>query len=108
MPAKKKFWSGKVTRESHALNLENKVFTKKPKGIARSLKRSAEHSQNKKTTAFRSAMSMLNFYINRAGRSLTPGNKARLQKAKDELRQLFHRPYAKLTNRNQTNIKGSH
>ena len=84
-------WSARVTRESHALALENKVFRKSPGQIARSLKRSAEHSRARKSTPFRSAMSMLNFYINRAGKNLSPAQRKRLERAKDELRKLYHR-----------------
>ena len=85
-----KKWSGRVTRESNALDLNNKVFTlKDPKKIARSLKRSAERSMRRKGTAFQSAMSMLSFYINRAGRHLSAAQKRPLQKAKNELRALY-------------------
>jgi hypothetical protein len=83
-------WSGKVTRESHALALEDGVFTwKDPKRIARSLQRSAEESTQRKATPFRSAMSMLVFYINRAGKNLDPQQKQVLEQAKDELRRLY-------------------
>jgi hypothetical protein len=84
-------WSQRVTRESNALDLEPGVFTREPREIALSLKRSAERSRRRKTSAFRSAMSMLTFYINRAGRQLTPPQRARLEAAKDELRALFQR-----------------
>ena len=85
-------WSAKVTRESHALDLDKGVFTRKSAhDIAKSLKRSAEHSRRRKAGAYQSAMSMLNFYVNRAGRSLSTADKARLQRAKDELRRLFGR-----------------
>jgi monoamine oxidase len=83
-------WSAKVTKESHSLDLDDKVFTKTPKEIAVSLKHSAEKSKVKKTTPYRSAMSMLNFYINRAGDKLPKARKAKLEKAKDELRHLFN------------------
>ena len=88
--AKLKKWSGKVTRESHALSLENGVF-KKPSAhdIAASLKRSAERSRQRKSGPLRSAMSMLTFYINRAGKSLSASRKRTLEAAKDELRRLF-------------------
>jgi hypothetical protein len=90
MSAKK--WSGKVTRESNALDLDRGVFTwSNPKKIARSLKESAELSDRKKARPFQSAMSMLNFYINRAGKNLDPKHKRILEKAKEELRVLFHR-----------------
>jgi len=82
-------WSGRVTRESSALDLEEGVFTwKDPKRIAQSLMQSALESKRRKAEPFRSAMSMLVFYINRAGRKLDPGQKAILEKAKDERRKL--------------------
>ena len=84
-------WSQRVTRESNALDLERGVFTKSPTAIARSLKRSAERSRRRKSSPYRSAMSMLTFYINRAGRQLTRAQRARLNAAKDELRALFGR-----------------
>jgi len=83
-------WSGKVTRESHALALEDGVFKKRSaRAVAASLKRSAEHSDARKSSAYRSAMSMLTFYINRAGKDLPAGRKRVLENAKDELRRLF-------------------
>lgn len=86
----KKKWSGKVTRESHALILEEGVFTwKNPKRIAASLKRSADQSRNRKGTPLQSAMSMLNFYINRAGKNLNQDRRKILEEAKKELRALF-------------------
>jgi Zn-dependent oligopeptidase len=86
-------WSQRVTQHSNALDLDPGVFTwDDPLAIAQSLKRSAEHSQRRKTTAFRSAMSMLTFYVNRAGRQLPPEQRARLEAAKDELRALFDHP----------------
>jgi hypothetical protein len=85
-------WSGRVTRESHALDLEAGVFTwKDPCRIAASLKRSAEASRRRKSPPFRSAMSMLVFYINRAGQSLDPQQRAVLEAAKVELRRLYGR-----------------
>jgi cob(I)alamin adenosyltransferase len=88
--AKLKKWSGKVTRESHALDLENGVFKKRSAhDIARSLKRSAERSHARKSAPLRSAMSMLTFYINRAGKNMSAGRKRTLEAAKDELRRLF-------------------
>jgi hypothetical protein len=91
-PTTKTRWSGNVTKHSNALDLERDVFKKKdPKNIARSLKRSAEFSKRKKSGPYQSAMSMLNFYINRAGKNLTKKEKQPLEKAKDELRKLFHR-----------------
>jgi hypothetical protein len=86
----KKYWSGKVTKESNALDLEQGVFTlPDPAAIARSLKRSAETSLRRKADPFRSAMSMLNFYINRAGKNLPASRKRILDRAKDELRLLY-------------------
>ena len=86
-------WSRRVTERSNALDLEGGVFKgTDPKAMARSLKRSAERSRRRKADPFRSAMSMLNFYINRAGKNL-PGRRLRvLERAKDELRTQFHRP----------------
>jgi Protein of unknown function (DUF3175) len=89
----KERWSQDVTEHSDALDLEKGVFTyKDPKRIAASLKRSAEQSKRRKADPFRSAMSMLVFYINRAGKSLSKEDRARLEKAKDELRKAFDRP----------------
>jgi hypothetical protein len=83
-------WSARVTRTSNALDLEPDVFTlNSPRQIAASLKRSAERSHRRKSTPFRSAMSMLTFYINRAGKGLSPHRRAVLEKAKDELRAQF-------------------
>ena len=85
-------WSNKVTRESDALDLEAGVFTfRDPRRIARSLKRSAEESLRRKSDAFRSAMSMLNFFINRAGKNLPAERKRVLERAKEELRRAFGR-----------------
>jgi hypothetical protein len=85
-------WSARVTRESDALDLKKSVFSKRsPKAIARSLKRSAERSHRRKSDPYRSAMSMLTFYINRAGRNLPAGRKKVLQRAKEELRKEFGR-----------------
>jgi hypothetical protein len=87
-----KQWSGRVTRESNALDLEAGVFTwSDPRRIARSLRRSAEASTRRKTEPFRSAMSMLVFYINRAGRGLDAAQRRVLEQAKDELRRLYGR-----------------
>jgi hypothetical protein len=87
-----KRWSKKVTEESHALDLEWNVFTwDDPRKIASSLKRSAEASTQRKAQPFQSAMSMLNFYINRAGSNLSKERKAVLNQAKTELRKLFGR-----------------
>lgn len=93
MSAKGARWSQRVTRESNALDLEPGVFTlRDPRAIARSLSRSAEASDRRKSEPFRSAMSMLVFYINRAGRGLGREQRARLEAAKDELRALYGRP----------------
>jgi Protein of unknown function (DUF3175) len=87
-----KRWSQEVTEHSDALDLEAGVFTlKDPKKIAASLKRSAEASERRKSDPYRSAMSMLTFYVNRAGKSLSEADRARLEKAKDELRNAFGR-----------------
>jgi len=83
-------WSGRVTRHSNALDLDRGVFTwKDPKKIARSLKRSAERSRRRKGDPYRSALSMLTFYLNRAGRNLPASRKRTLQRAKGELRKQF-------------------
>lgn len=85
-------WSARVTRESDALDLEGGVFAQKdPKRIAASLKRSAERSTRKKSGSYRSALSMLVFYINRAGKSLSASRRKTLERAKDELRRQFKR-----------------
>jgi hypothetical protein len=87
-----KKWSASVTKHSHALALESSVFTKdSPKKIAQSLKRSAEQSKSRKAGPFQSAMSMLNFYVNRGGKNLSASKKEKLEKAKGELRKLFHK-----------------
>ncbi len=85
-------WSQQVTAHSSALDLEPGVFTRTPIEIARSLERSAERSTRRKATPFRSAMSMLVFYENRAGRNLPASRRCALAKAKDELRKLYGRP----------------
>ncbi len=85
-------WSAEVTRSSDALDLEPGVFTgKDPRRIAASLKRSAEASPRRKAAPFRSALSMLNFYINRAGTNLSDMRRRILTRAKDELRKQFGR-----------------
>jgi hypothetical protein len=85
-------WSQRVTRESDALDLQHGVFTMRdPKRIAASLKRSAERSSRRKAGAYRSALSMLTFYINRAGRTLRKTRRQRLEQAKIELRRQFGR-----------------
>ena len=88
----KRKWSAEVTDKSDALDLEPKVFEKESaEQVARSLKRSAEASDRRKSGAFRSAMSMLTFYVNRAGRNLPPERKRTLEAAKGKLRTLFGR-----------------
>ncbi|MBK0378945.1 DUF3175 domain-containing protein [Mucilaginibacter segetis] len=98
MPVKRKAkrgtkkWSAKVTKESDALDLENDVFKlKDPEKIAESLKESAEKSRKRKASPFQSAMSMLNFYINRAGKNLSKTQKKPLEQAKNKLRKLYGR-----------------
>lgn len=91
-PSRQRKWSAAVTRNSDALDLEHKVFAKKtPAEIARSLKRSAERSRRRKSAPFRSAMSMLTFYINRAGKNLPKHRLRVLEGAKHELRKAFGR-----------------
>lgn len=91
-----KKWSRQVTDTSHALDLEPGVFTlADPREIALSLQRSAMRSRRRRVDPFRSAMSMLNFYINRAGRKLPLGRRKVLEQAKHELRAVFGRPGGK-------------
>ena len=95
---KKSRWSNRVTKESNALDLDRGVFTwKDPHRIALSLKRSAERSHRRKSDPYHSAMSMLTFYINRAGKDLPASRKKVLSRAKDELRSLYgkEKPRAK-------------
>jgi hypothetical protein len=88
--SKKRRWSRRVTETSAALTLEQRVFAQKnPRKIALSLKRSADRSRRRKSPSFRSAMSMLNFYVNRAGRKLPARQRARLERAKVELREVY-------------------
>jgi hypothetical protein len=90
--SKKRYWSADVTRHSNALDLESRVFAStNPRRIALSLKRSAEASRRRKGTPYQSAMSMLNFYINRAGTGLPANQKKVLERAKPELRKAFGR-----------------
>jgi putative cell wall-binding protein len=89
---KSKRWSADVTKHSDALDLKSEVFKEKhPHRIALSLKRSAERSKRRKGTPYQSAMSMLNFYINRAGKNLPKRQKEILERAKGELREAFGR-----------------
>ena len=90
---KAKRWSQEVTQTSNALDLEPGVFSSDdPRNIALSLKWSADHSERRRTSPFASAMSMLNFYINRAGKKLPPAQREILEKAKEELRELCAKP----------------
>jgi hypothetical protein len=85
-------WSANVTKHSNALDLDKGVFTSDdPNKIAKSLEHSAEKSKRKKAGSYQSAMSMLNFYINRAGKNLPAKKKATLTKAKDKLKELHQR-----------------
>jgi hypothetical protein len=87
-----RYWSARVTARSNALDLERSVFTRgDPRAIAASLKRSAERSRRRKGTPYQSAMSMLTFYINRAGKGLGAKQKRVLERAKRELRKAFGR-----------------
>jgi hypothetical protein len=87
-----KRWSQRVTQQSDALDLKHGVFTlRDPKRIAASLKRSAERSSRRNAGAYRSALSMLTFYINRAGKTLPKTQRERLERAKGELKRVFHR-----------------
>ena len=91
-PPPRRYWSQRVTEQSNALDLEAGVFTlRSAREVAASLKRSAEASARRKGTPFQSAMSMLNFYINRAGSALPTERRRTLERAKDELRRLFGR-----------------
>lgn len=85
----KKRWSRRVTETSDALTLDEGVFKREPAAIARSLKRSAERSRRRKSTPFRSAMSMLTFYANRAGSNLPAARRRKIDLAKEELRKLY-------------------
>jgi hypothetical protein len=88
-----RYWSARVTRESDALDLERGVFKlKDPRRIAASLKRSAQRSRRRKSEPYRSALSMLVFYINRAGKNLSASRRQTLERAKNELRKEFGRP----------------
>ena len=88
-----KRWSQRVTKMSNALDLDRGVFTRgNPRSITRSLKRSADRSKRRKADPFRSAMSMLNFYINRAGKKLPQNQRACLEAAKNQLRALYRKP----------------
>ncbi|MGU3781663.1 DUF3175 domain-containing protein [Burkholderia metallica] len=91
-PTHRKRWSGEVTQTSDALDVEPDIFkSDDPAAIAASLKHSAEHSRRRKASPFQSAMSMLNFYVNRAGRNLPKTRRATLERAKRKLREAFGR-----------------
>lgn len=91
-PTSPRRWSQRVTETSDALDLESGVFMKKsPRAVAASLKRSADRSRRRKVDPFRSAMSMLSFYINRAGKGLKTDERKVLEQAKQELRKLYGR-----------------
>ncbi len=86
-----KRWSNKVTKYSHAMDLEDKVFTKNsPRDIAKSIKRSVEKSNRLKASKYKSGISMISFYINRAGKKLSKKDKKKLIRSKDEFRKLYH------------------
>lgn len=85
----KKYWSARVTKNSHAISIPEGLFTWPAKDIALGLKRAALKSSSTKGTKFQSAMSLLNFYINRAGKNLSEQDKKRLEDAKIELRKVF-------------------
>lgn len=102
-----RYWSKRVTTQSNALDLEEGVFTRSPRQIALSLKRSAEKSTRRKASPFRSAMSMLTFYQNRAGKNLSATRLKAIQQAKNELRKLFGRnPPKKEKKRKTSSING--
>jgi hypothetical protein len=90
-PNAKRKWSAEATETSDALTLEHNIFKQSPTRIAASLKRSAEHSRRRKSSPFRSAMSMLTFYINRGGKNLSAPQRKKLNDAKQKLRELFGR-----------------
>ena len=99
MPRTTNRWSARVMRASDALDLESGVFKKRSaRAIALSLKRSADHSRRRNSAPFRSAMSMLNFHINRGGKGLSAAQRRRLEAAKEQLRHLYGRkPNARKT-----------
>jgi hypothetical protein len=102
----KRKWSARVAQTSDALTLDQGVFTREdPKAIARSLKRSADKSKRRKSTPLQSAMSMLNFYINRAGKDLPARQKQRLNRAKDELRALYGRGAKKKSSKRKSTAR---
>jgi hypothetical protein len=91
-PAAGRKWSAAVTQSSDALDLQPGVFTQQSaRAVATSLKRSAERSKRRKGTPYQSAVSMLNFYLNRSGANLSPARRRTLERAQDELKVLFHK-----------------
>lgn len=99
-------WSRAATEHSNALDLEAGVFKGSATQIARSLKRSAERSKRRKTTPFRSALSMITFYENRGGKNLSASRRRALDQAKDELRRLYGRPTrSRATTRKRTTTR---
>jgi hypothetical protein len=104
--ARRKRWSQRVTQTSDALTLEEGVFTRaSARGIALSLKRSADRSHKRKSSPYRSAMSMLTFYENRAGKTLPVASKRKLEGAKEELRNLYGKSAKKKTSRKKASKK---
>jgi Protein of unknown function (DUF3175) len=100
MATRKKRWSHRVTERSDALTLDQGVFTRDdPRSIARSLKRSADRSRRRKSDPYRSAMSMLTFYLNRAGKTLPATRRRKLDAAKGELRRLYGKAPARKASR---------
>ncbi len=91
-PPKKKYWVAHVQETSNAMDLPEGIFTWSPKKIARGLKEAVMASNRTKGTKFQSAMSMLNYYINRAGKKLPEDDRNRLEAAKNELRKVFGKP----------------
>ena len=99
-------WVQHVAATSNAMDLPPGIFKRDPAGIARGLKRSVMTSRRTKGTKFQSAMSMLNLYVNRAGRSLTARDRIRLEAAKGELRRVFHRPPRRVTATRKRRVAG--
>ena len=102
---RRKIWSQKVTESSNALELEKGVFTFSPRKMAKSLKQSADQSKRKKSSSFRTAMSMLCFYQNRAGSLLSPSRKQAIEKAKVELRKLYKVKKTSVHKKNKTKTR---
>jgi hypothetical protein len=101
--ARKRRWSQRVTEGSDALTLDKGVFTRRsPRSIASSLKRSAERSHKRKSSPYRSAMSMLTFYLNRAGKTLPASSRRKVEAAKDELRALYGKPARSATTQSRS------